>query len=158
VHKFPSMLEYKSPTTLDMPEVFTELVENPDPRGPFGAKEVGQGPLLPVMPAVANAIHDAVGVRVDQVPIHPHMVLRAMEAKRKGHEGRFGPRAFPNVEFEETLIVPTPEQGGDGTAINDYREKLRSGMRSASGTMMTREEALRKKKLAALTTDLKGAK
>jgi len=46
VHKFPSMLEYKSPTTLDMPEVVTELVENPDPRGPFGAKEVGQGPLL----------------------------------------------------------------------------------------------------------------
>src|SRR6185503_20048220 len=56
VHKFPSMLEYKSPTTLDMPEVITELVENPDPRGPFGAKEVGQGPLLPVMPALANAI------------------------------------------------------------------------------------------------------
>src|SRR5207244_6652381 len=52
VHKYPSMLEYKSPTSLDMPEVFTELVEHPDPRGPFGAKEVGQGPLLPVMPAV----------------------------------------------------------------------------------------------------------
>ena len=51
VHKFPSMLEYKSPTTLDMPEIFTELVEHPDPRGPFGAKEVGQGPLLPIMPA-----------------------------------------------------------------------------------------------------------
>ncbi|HWT44956.1 MAG TPA: molybdopterin cofactor-binding domain-containing protein, partial [Vicinamibacterales bacterium] len=44
VHKFPSMLEYKSLTSLDMPEVFTELVENPDPAGPFGAKEVGQGP------------------------------------------------------------------------------------------------------------------
>ena len=53
------MLEYKSPTTLDMPEVITELVEDPDPRGPFGAKEVGQGPLLPVMPAVANAVYDA---------------------------------------------------------------------------------------------------
>jgi 4-hydroxybenzoyl-CoA reductase subunit alpha len=43
VHKFPSILEYKSPTSLDMPEVVTELVEEPDPRGPFGAKEVGQG-------------------------------------------------------------------------------------------------------------------
>src|SRR5581483_9360925 len=71
VHKFPSMLEYKSPTTLDMPEVFTELVEHPDPRGPFGAKEVGQGPLLPVMPALANAVYDAVGVRIDEVPITP---------------------------------------------------------------------------------------
>ena len=54
VHKFPSMLEYKSPGTLDMPDVETILVEEPDPNGPFGAKEVGQGPLLPIMPAVAN--------------------------------------------------------------------------------------------------------
>jgi 4-hydroxybenzoyl-CoA reductase subunit alpha len=158
VHKHPSVLEYKSPTFNDMPPVTTYLIEDPDPQGPFGAKEVGQGPLLPVMPAVANAIHDAVGVRVDQVPIHPHMVLKALEAKRKGLEPRFGPKGFPEVDFGEDLHVPTPEQGGDGTAIDDYREKLRSGMRSASGTMMTREEALRKKKLAALTTDLKGAR
>jgi hypothetical protein len=107
---------------------------------------------------VANAVFDAVGVRVDQVPIHPHMVLRAMEAKAKGHEPRFGPRRFPEVDFGENLIVPTPEQGGDGTAINDYKEKLRAGMRSSEGTMMSREEALKKKKLAALTTDLKGAR
>ncbi len=66
VHKFPSMLEYKSPTSLDMPEIFTDLIEHPDPQGPFGAKEVGQGPLLPIMPAVANAVYDAVGVRVDR--------------------------------------------------------------------------------------------
>jgi 4-hydroxybenzoyl-CoA reductase subunit alpha len=158
VHKHPSVLEYKSPTFADMPPVTTYLIEDPDPQGPFGAKEVGQGPLLPVMPAVANAIYDAVGVRVDQVPIHPHMVLKALDAKAKGQEARFGPRAFPAVDFGENLIVPTPEEGGDGTAINDYKEKLRSGMRSASGTMMTREEALRKKKLAALTTDLKGAR
>ena len=70
VHKFPSILEYKSPTSLDMPEIFTELVEHPDPAGPFGAKEVGQGPLLPIMPAVANAVFDAVGVRIDEVPDH----------------------------------------------------------------------------------------
>ncbi|HSK76062.1 MAG TPA: molybdopterin cofactor-binding domain-containing protein [Thermoanaerobaculia bacterium] len=158
VHKHPSVLEYKSPTFADMPPVTTYLIEDPDPQGPFGAKEVGQGPLLPVMPAVANAIYDAVGVRVDQVPIHPHMVLKALDAKAKGQEARFGPRTFPAVDFGENLIVPTPEEGGDGTAINDYKEKLRSGMRSASGTMMTREEALRKKKLAALTTDLKGAR
>jgi 4-hydroxybenzoyl-CoA reductase alpha subunit len=158
VHKHPSILEYKSPTFADMPPVTTYLIEDPDPEGPFGAKEVGQGPLLPIMPAVANAIYDAVGVRVDQVPIHPHMVLRAMEAKAQGHEPRFGPRGFPEVDFGENLIVPTPEQGGDGTAINDYREKLRGAMRSASGTMMSREEALKKKKLAALTTDLKGAR
>ncbi|MBW8876511.1 MAG: molybdopterin-dependent oxidoreductase [Acidobacteria bacterium] len=152
VHKHPSILEYKSPTFLDMPPVTTYLIEDPDPQGPFGAKEVGQGPLLPIMPAVANAIWDAVGVRVDQVPIHPHMVLRALEAKTKGHEPRFGPKRFPDVDFGENLIVPTPEQGGDGKAINDYKETLRAGMRSASGTMMSREEALKKKKLGALTT------
>src|SRR5439155_411311 len=56
VHKIPSLLEYKSLTSLDMPEVFTELVEDPDPNCPFGAKEVGQGPLLPVMPAVAKIL------------------------------------------------------------------------------------------------------
>ncbi|MEA2604581.1 MAG: hypothetical protein QOF89_5573 [Acidobacteriota bacterium] len=152
VHKHPSILEYKSPTFADMPPVTTYLIEDPDPQGPFGAKEVGQGPLLPIMPAVANAIWDAVGVRVDQVPIHPHMVLRAMDAKAKGHEPRFGPRSFPEVDFGENLIVPTPEQGGDGKAINDYKEKLRAGMRSSAGTMMSREEALKKKKLAVLTT------
>src|SRR5262250_2422533 len=84
VHKFPSILEYKSPTTLDMPEVITELVEEPDPRGPFGAKEVGQGPLLPIMPALANAVHDAVGVRVDEIPITPEKVLKALEEKAAG--------------------------------------------------------------------------
>ena len=84
VHKFPSMLEYKSPTTLDMPEVFTELIEHPDPRGPFGAKEVGQGPLLPIMPAVANAVYDAVGVRIDEVPITPEKILKALHAAGGG--------------------------------------------------------------------------
>ncbi|HVR95340.1 MAG TPA: molybdopterin cofactor-binding domain-containing protein, partial [Thermoanaerobaculia bacterium] len=158
VHRHPSMLEYKSPTFLEMPPVTTYLIEEPDPQGPFGAKEVGQGPLLPVMPAVANAIYDAVGVRVDQVPIHPHMITKALAAKAKGDTPRFGPSSFPEVDFGETLQVPTPEQGGDGRAINDYRETLRSGMRSASGTMLTREEALRRKRIAALTTDPKGAK
>jgi 4-hydroxybenzoyl-CoA reductase subunit alpha len=71
VHRHPSLLEYKSPTFADMPPVTTYLIEDPEPRGPFGAKEVGQGPLLPVMPAVANALHDALGVRIDQVPIQP---------------------------------------------------------------------------------------
>src|SRR5204863_2775729 len=77
VHKMPSALEYKSPTTMEMPEVVTYLVEEPDAMGPFGAKEVGQGPLLPVMPAVANAVFDAVGVRVDEVPITAEKIVKA---------------------------------------------------------------------------------
>ncbi|MEQ1632904.1 MAG: molybdopterin cofactor-binding domain-containing protein, partial [Planctomycetota bacterium] len=59
VHKIPSLLEYKSPSTMEMPDVVTYVVEDPDKNGPFGAKEVGQGPLLPMMPAVANAVFDA---------------------------------------------------------------------------------------------------
>jgi 4-hydroxybenzoyl-CoA reductase subunit alpha len=116
VHKFPSMLEYKSPTTLDMPEVFTELVEDPDPRGPFGAKEVGQGPLLPVMPALANAVYDAIGVRIDEVPITPEKIVKALQAKAAGKPARYGPTRFPDVPYPPPLVVPPPWEGGDGTA------------------------------------------
>lgn len=116
IHKIPSMLEYKSPTTLEMCEVETFLIEDPDPAGPFGAKEVGQGPLLPVPPAVANAVYDAVGVRIDEVPLTPEKVLRALKARANGEEGRVGPSEFPSVPWPEPIRVPTPWEGGDGTA------------------------------------------
>ncbi len=118
VHKFPSMLEYKSPTTKEMPEVETYLVEDPDANGPFGAKEVGQGPLLPIPPAVANAVFDAVGVRVDEVPVTPEKVLRALKAKAKGQPARFGPTRFPSVPYPAPIHVPTPAEGGDGKAAD----------------------------------------
>jgi 4-hydroxybenzoyl-CoA reductase alpha subunit len=114
VHKIPSMLEYKSPSTLEMPDVVTYLVEDPDPSGPYGAKEVGQGPLLPIMPAVANAVFDAVGVRVDEVPVTPEKVFAALQRKAKGDEARFGPTRTPPVEWPPALRVRTPWQGGDG--------------------------------------------
>lgn len=114
VHKFPSMLEYKSPTTMEMCDVKTYLVEDADPNGPFGAKEVGQGPLLPVPPAVANAVYNAVGVRIDEVPITPEKVLKALKEKAKGRDGRFGPGAVPEVSWPEPLRVLTPAEGGDG--------------------------------------------
>src|ERR671939_977668 len=91
VHHHPSMLEYKSPTTFEMCDVETFLITEPDPAGPFGAKEVGQGPLLPIPPAVVNAVYDAVGVRVDEVPATPEKVLAAIRAKAQSKEGRFGP-------------------------------------------------------------------
>jgi hypothetical protein len=118
VHKFPSILEYKSPTSLDMPEIFTDLIEHPDPAGPFGAKEVGQGPLLPIMPAVANAVFDAVGVRIDEIPITPDKILRALTAKAAGKSNRIGPDAFPEIPWPETLKVAPPWEGGDGRASN----------------------------------------
>jgi CO/xanthine dehydrogenase Mo-binding subunit len=124
VHKIPSMLEYKSPTTKEMPPVETILVEDPDPNGPFGAKEVGQGPLLPVIPAVANALYDALRVRVDEVPITPEKVLRALAAKDR----RFGPTSFPTIPMPPATRVPTPEEGGTGRAVG--HETAAGGVRS----------------------------
>ena len=114
VHKFPSFLEYKSPTTFEMCDVITYLLEEPDSAGPFGAKEAGQGPLLPVPPAIANAVYDAGGVRIDEVPITPDKVLKAIRAKAKGQEGRFGPLNFPTCPMPEAVLVPTPWSGGTG--------------------------------------------
>jgi CO/xanthine dehydrogenase Mo-binding subunit len=99
LHKIPSMLDYKSPTTLEMPPVESILVETLDPEGPYGAKEVGQGPLLPVIPAVANAIADALGVRIDEVPITPDKVLAALE-------GRYKAPQPPRFRYPETVAVP----------------------------------------------------
>ena len=127
VHKFPSILEYKSPTSLDMPDVVTELVEEPDPRGPFGAKEVGQGPLLPIMPAVANAVYDAIGVRIDEVPITPEKIMKALAEKKAGRNPRFGPNHFPHVDWPEALRVPPPWEGGDGNAVNDVPRHSKPG-------------------------------
>jgi 4-hydroxybenzoyl-CoA reductase alpha subunit len=103
-----SVLDYKTPTTLEMPEVHTSLVETIDPNGPFGAKEAGQGPLLPVVPAVANALHDAIGVRFDEVPITPDKVLRALDLVAKGKLARVGPRAMPEFDFPEPYRVEPP--------------------------------------------------
>jgi 4-hydroxybenzoyl-CoA reductase subunit alpha len=119
VHKFPSILEYKSPTSLDMPDVVTEFIEGPDARGPFGAKECGQGPLLPIIPAVANAVYDAVGVRIDEVPITPEKILKALAEKKAGRTPRYGPTHFPKVPWAEALRVPPPWEGGDGHATNE---------------------------------------
>jgi len=105
VHKAPSMLEYKSPTTLETPDIHTILVETDDPEGPFGAKEAGQGPLLPVMPAIANAIYQAVGVRVDEIPITPEKVLKGLELRRQGKAARVGPDRVPLFTFKEPLVV-----------------------------------------------------
>ena len=118
VHKFPSLLEYKSPTTKEMSEVVTFLVEDPDPNGPFGAKEVGQGPLLPIPPAVANSLFDAVGVRVDEIPATPEKVLEALKLAAQGKPARVGPTCFPSIPYPPPMRVLTPEEGGDGRAVD----------------------------------------
>jgi CO/xanthine dehydrogenase Mo-binding subunit len=83
LHKQPSLLEYKIPTSLDVPDMDVTMIETLDPEGPFGAKEVGQGPLSPVIPAIANAVYDAIGIRFDSTPITADKILRALEGKQK---------------------------------------------------------------------------
>jgi len=75
----PTLLDYKIPTTLDMPEVHSILVEDPDPTGPFGAKGIGEPTLISTAAAVANAIRDAVGVRIQEMPFSPARVLAALQ-------------------------------------------------------------------------------
>jgi CO/xanthine dehydrogenase Mo-binding subunit len=85
----PNLLDYRTLSPKQMPPVEVILVESNDPEGPFGAKEAGEGPLLPILPAVANAIYDAVGVRFYQLPITPDRVVRAL------HEAKNPPKPAP---------------------------------------------------------------
>ncbi len=72
--------DYKIPTTLDTPEMDTNIIESGDPEGPFGAKECGEGALHPVIPAIANAIFNACGVRITKLPIKADEVLAQIKA------------------------------------------------------------------------------
>ncbi len=78
-----NLLDYRVPTSSQTPEMDVTLVESIDPEGPFGAKECGEGGLAPILPAVANAIYDAVGVRVHRLPMTPDVVLAAIERKAR---------------------------------------------------------------------------
>jgi 4-hydroxybenzoyl-CoA reductase subunit alpha len=78
LHHGPSLLDYRIPTSLDVPEFTSILIESLDPEGPYGAKEAGEGPLHPSIPALANAIYDALGIRCDALPFSPPRVLRLL--------------------------------------------------------------------------------
>ncbi|MFZ0294623.1 MAG: molybdopterin cofactor-binding domain-containing protein [Candidatus Sulfotelmatobacter sp.] len=77
------MLEYRSPSSVESPEVEPIIVESIDPEGPFGAKECSEGSLAATIPAISNAIYDAVGVRLHESPFTPERVLAALRAKRQ---------------------------------------------------------------------------
>ena len=81
-HLGPNLLDYRIMTSLDTPDIQSLIVESIDPTGPFGAKEAGEGPLHPAIPAIANAIYDAVGVRMRTMPFTPERVLAAIREQR----------------------------------------------------------------------------
>lgn len=77
-----NFVDYKMPLSMDMPKIHTHILESaPDPGGPFGAKGVGEDPIVAVGPAIANAIYDAIGVRFRHYPIKPEEVLRALSER-----------------------------------------------------------------------------
>ena len=93
LHDGPSLLDYRIPTSLDTPALQSLIVESMDPEGPYGAKEAGEGPLHPSIPAIANAIFDAVGVRMDSMPFSAPRVWRALrdgDARARWEAARAG--------------------------------------------------------------------
>jgi 4-hydroxybenzoyl-CoA reductase alpha subunit len=79
----PTFGEYRIPTSLDMPNVKTIIIESDEPNGPFGAKEVGEGAIMPTIPAILNAIYDAAGVRISELPVTSERVFMALKKNKK---------------------------------------------------------------------------
>ena len=84
----PSLLDYRIPTSLDTPDLQAYIVESNDPNGPYGAKEAGEGPLHAAIPAIANAIHDACGIRIRELPFYPQRVLKLLRERGQKEEER----------------------------------------------------------------------
>jgi 4-hydroxybenzoyl-CoA reductase alpha subunit len=84
-----NLAEYKIPTALDMPNLDPIIVESNEPNGPYGAKEVGEGTIMPTVPAILNAVYDATGIRFRELPLTPERILMAIKAKRDGTEVSF---------------------------------------------------------------------
>jgi 4-hydroxybenzoyl-CoA reductase subunit alpha len=76
-----SFLDYKIPCAFEQPEIDILSLPSSENEGPFGAKEVGEGALAPLIPSVANAVYDAVGVRLTEIPMTPDRVLAAIEKR-----------------------------------------------------------------------------
>jgi len=77
-----SLLDYRMPTSLDLPMIDPVVIEVPNPGHPFGVRGVGESPLVPPLAAVANAIHDAIGVRMSELPMSPNVILNALNNKK----------------------------------------------------------------------------
>jgi CO/xanthine dehydrogenase Mo-binding subunit len=81
-----SLVDYRVPRTGDVPHLQCRFVENADGAGPFGAKGVGEGSLVPVSPAVGNALTRLTGVRLHELPLTPERVWRALRARSRSEQ------------------------------------------------------------------------
>ena len=83
IYRANTFLEYKMPTILEMPELVGDFVETIDPYGPYGAKGLGEPPIIAVAPAITNAVYDAIGVRATRIPLTPERMQKLLESKKK---------------------------------------------------------------------------
>ncbi len=118
----PGLLDYKIPTVHEMPEIVPIIVESRDSEGPFGAKEAGEGPLLPILPAVCNAVYDAVGIRTSELPITPDRLHKMIEGRCK-EEGVSCPLDLPSPRLEFSGLQGTLEARA---ANHEKRDRARS--------------------------------
>jgi 4-hydroxybenzoyl-CoA reductase subunit alpha len=84
----PNLHDYLLPTAKDVPPIESSTVDSYEPQGPFGAKEVGEGATLPVIGAIANAIYDAIGIQIKELPISAEKILK--ELKKRSPDGAAG--------------------------------------------------------------------
>ena len=88
LHKGPNLLDYRIPTSMETPDIVASIIETIDPGGPYGAKEAGEGPLHPVIPAIANAVYDALGIRLRRIPFTPERILAELAAQESRLAGK----------------------------------------------------------------------
>ncbi|HEY6203105.1 MAG TPA: molybdopterin cofactor-binding domain-containing protein [Candidatus Limnocylindria bacterium] len=126
LHKKPSLLDYKLPTSLDTPELEAILIETNDSEGPYGAKEAGEGPLNSVVPAIANAVYDAIGVRFDETPITADKILDALGKRdnRGAPKDRIGPDGLGDGKVDPRNAIRRL------TASTDARERKKTGTKA----------------------------
>jgi CO/xanthine dehydrogenase Mo-binding subunit len=79
----PNFTDYRLPTSCDVPDIVSVIVESDDPEGPFGAKGVAEATIVPTCSAIANAVYDATGVRITDLPITPEKILAGLEKIRE---------------------------------------------------------------------------
>lgn len=80
----PNLLDYAIPTAMDIPPITSVIVEEDSPLGPYGAKGVGEPPIIPGAAAIVNAVYDAIGVRVTDIPMTPERIVSALRNKKEG--------------------------------------------------------------------------
>lgn len=117
-----NLLQYQIPSVHEMPHVTPIIVESSDPEGPFGAKEAGEGPLLPILPAVVNAVYDAIGIRPSSLPLTPDQMWADIQKKMKEMKIK-DPRKLESPRLEHGDLQPVLEERAEEHRLRDGRRQ-----------------------------------